>query len=199
VSAEWLGVEPRHLEALQAVSNVGTFRGAAAHLGLAQSALSDRIAQLERLLATCLVERSRGRTPVALTAVGARLARHAEDILAELDAALADVRAAAPGGDAILRVGAGEAVARRLVPRAIARLIADAPDMRVIVREDRDWWRLCPLVAGGELDVAVGELPLPRGPFAFRRLVSGDAVVYWHRSRAHLAAIERFLAAADER
>jgi LysR family hydrogen peroxide-inducible transcriptional activator len=169
--AGWLGFEPRHLEALLAVLRAGSFRGAAARLGLAQSALSERIAQLERLVGGRLVERSRGRAEVSLTEVGARLVGHAEDILAGLDAALADVHAAASGG-AVLRLGAFEAVAGHLVPCAIARLLDDAPEARVSVREDRDWRRLCPLVAGGELDAALGELPLPRGPFTVRRVVA---------------------------
>jgi DNA-binding transcriptional LysR family regulator len=166
-----LGVEPRHLEALLAVLRAGTFRGAAARLGLAQSALSERIAQLERMVGARVVERSRGRAQVTPTEVGARLAVHAEDILARLDAALADMRAA-DRDDEVLRIGAFEAVARRLVPRAIARLIAEAPEARVNVREDRDWRRLCPLVASGELDAALGELPLPRGPFAVHKVLA---------------------------
>jgi LysR family hydrogen peroxide-inducible transcriptional activator len=178
VMAGWLGVEPRHLEALQAVLRAGSFRGAAVRLGLAQSALSERIAQLERLVGGRVVERSRGRAQVALTDVGTRLAGHAEDILAGLDAALADVRAAADG--AVLRIGAFEAVAGRLVPCAIARLLADASRARVLVRVDRDWRRLCPLVAEGELDAALGELPLPRGPFTVHKVVADSWALVVH-------------------
>ena len=79
---------------------------------------------------------------------------------------------AADRDDEVVRIGAFEAVARRLVPRAIARLIAEAPEARVNVREDRDWRRLCPLVASGELDAALGELPLPRGPFTVHKVLA---------------------------
>jgi DNA-binding transcriptional LysR family regulator len=169
---EWLGVEPRHLEALAAVSRAGTFRAAATSLRLAQSALSERIAQLERLVGACLVERSPGHAGVALTDVGARLAGHGEDILAALDAALADVRVATLGAAGSLRVGVYDTVATSLVPCAIARLIAERPAVRISVRQDRDWRRLCPLVASGELDVGLGELPLPPGPYTLRTIVS---------------------------
>jgi DNA-binding transcriptional LysR family regulator len=162
---DWLGVEPRHLEGVVAVSREGSFRRAATRLGLAQSALSERIAQLEQLLGARLVTRSRGRARVDLTEAGTTLVEHAEEILAELDAALADLRATS---DATLRVGAREDVAGSLLARAIGRLAEDAPDLRVDLHEDGG---LSSLVATGEIDAAVGELPLPPGPFAFRELI----------------------------
>lgn len=162
---DWLGVEPRHLEGVVAVSREGSFRRAATRLGLAQSALSERIAQLEQLLGARLVKRSRGRARVDLTEAGTTLVEHAEEILAELDAALADLRATS---DATLRVGAREDVAGSLLARAIGRLAEDAPDLRVDLHEDGG---LSSLVATGEIDAAVGELPLPPGPFAFRELI----------------------------
>src|SRR5918999_1229214 len=130
---DWLGVEPRHLEGVVAVSREGSFRRAATRLGLAQSALSERIAQLEQLLGARLVKRSRGRARVDLTEAGITLVEHAEEILAELDAALADLRATS---DATLRVGAREDLAGSLLARAIGRLAEDAPDLRVDLHED---------------------------------------------------------------
>jgi DNA-binding transcriptional LysR family regulator len=162
---DWLGVEPRHLEGVVAVSQERSFRGAAGRLGLAQSALSDRIAQLERLLGARLVTRSRGRSSVALTAAGTALVEHAEEILAELDAARADLRAAT---DATLRVGADDSLAGSLLARAFARMEDDEPEVRVDLHEDAG---LCGQVAIGEIDAALGELPLPPGPFAFRELI----------------------------
>jgi DNA-binding transcriptional LysR family regulator len=128
---DWLGVEPRHLEGVVAVSREGSFRRAAQRLGLAQSALSERIAQLEQLLGARLVKRSRGRAHVAFTDAGTTLVEHAEDILAELDAA-ADVR------------GVGAAVMPRLAvndndPRVtIVGLDGVLPPRRVVLYWHRD-------------------------------------------------------------
>src|SRR4051794_31666639 len=118
----WLGVEPRHLTALVAVQREGSFRGAAACLGLVQSAVSQRISQLEQLVGLELVERSRGQSSVRLTDAGATLIEHAQDILAEFDAALADLRTLAGREERVLRIGAYESVATALVPPAIAAL-----------------------------------------------------------------------------
>src|SRR3954453_8488841 len=90
MTTRWLGVEPRHLTALQAIRDCGSFRNAANELGLAQSALSRRVAQLEELVDASLIERAPGAAGARLTDTGARLADHAANILAEFHAAFAD-------------------------------------------------------------------------------------------------------------
>ena len=78
----WLGVEVRHLAALRAVAQEGSFGGAALALGYTQSAVSQQIATLERAVGERLVERPGGPRRVSLTEAGVVLLRHAERIVA---------------------------------------------------------------------------------------------------------------------
>src|SRR5918995_7225999 len=94
----WLGVELRHLAALQAVAEEGSFGRAAQRLGYTQSAVSQQLAMLERIVGERLVERPGGPRPVSLTEAGELLVRHADGIMARLAAAQADVAALAAGG-----------------------------------------------------------------------------------------------------
>ena len=78
----WLGVELRHLAALDAVESEGSFGRAAIKLGYTQSAVSQQIATLERIVGEQLIERPGGPRPVALTEAGQLLLRHARAIVA---------------------------------------------------------------------------------------------------------------------
>jgi len=162
----WFGVELRHLAALSAVAREGSFRRAAEELGYVQSAVSQQVAQLERLVGVRLVERFRGSRDVHLTDAGELLLAHAEEILARLDAARADLTAHTEGGHAgVLRVGAAQRAAAGLLPRIMRRLAQVAPELTVVpveVGADED---LFALVEQGLVDLAFGDLPLEPGPF----------------------------------
>src|SRR5256885_9067446 len=93
----WLGVELRHLAALEAVGRRRSFGRAARELGYTQSAVSQQIAQLERNVGQRLVERPGGPPPLDLTDAGRLLLRHAHSIVAQLDAARADLDPVAGG------------------------------------------------------------------------------------------------------
>src|SRR5215210_1541087 len=93
----WLGVELRHLLALEAVAREGSFGKAATSLGYTQSAVSQQIAMLERIVGQRLIERPGGPRPVSLTEAGELLLRHAQAIVSRLEAAQADFAALAAG------------------------------------------------------------------------------------------------------
>lgn len=158
----WFGIEVRHLAALAAVDNARSFRFAAEELGYVQSAVSQQIAMLERLVGTRLVERERGRAQVALTGPGQRLVSSARKILAELESGCTDARRLADGSAGTLRLGISQDLAPRLLPGMLRRLRAQSP---VVCRELRSEADLCEQISGRQLDVGVAELPLTEGPF----------------------------------
>lgn len=80
-------LHPAHLHALAAVARFGGFERAAAALGLSQSAVSQRIAALERQLGRAVLRRT---LPPRPTAAGQALLRHAQAVAA-LEGDLADL------------------------------------------------------------------------------------------------------------
>ena len=66
----WLGLDLRHLIALKAIADEGSFGKAAERLGYTQSAISQQIAALERIVGLRLIERPGGPRPISLTEAG---------------------------------------------------------------------------------------------------------------------------------
>src|ERR687885_109013 len=126
----WLGLELRHLLALDAVAREGSFGRAARSLGYTQSAVSQQIAALERIVGSRLIERPGGPRPVSLTEAGELLLRHSEAIAARLAAAQADLAALADGAAGVLRVGIYQGVGERLGPARGGRARRARPDLR---------------------------------------------------------------------
>jgi molybdate transport repressor ModE-like protein len=157
------GIEIRHLSALEAVAAEGSFRRAATRLGYVQSAISEQIAALERIVGQRLVERSRGSGPVELTEAGEVLLSHAKAIVARLKAAEADLGALADGSAGSLRLGIYQSVGARIIPRLLPRYGRDWPAVRVLPREAPTDAGLFELVERGELELSFADLPLHPG------------------------------------
>jgi molybdate transport repressor ModE-like protein len=172
-----LGVELRHLAALQAVARHGSFGRAALSLGYTQSAVSQQIAALERLVGEKLVERPGGPRAVSLTAAGELLLRHADAIMARLAAAQADLAALKEGSVGSLRVGTYQSVGARILPTLLRRYREDWPLVEVHLAESASDPDLLDQVERGELDLTVAMLPLPDGPFEAVELLSDPYVV----------------------
>jgi molybdate transport repressor ModE-like protein len=171
------GIEIRHLSALEAVANEGSFRRAATRLGYVQSAISDQIAALERIVGQRLVERSRGSGPVVLTEAGEVLLGHAKAIVARLKAAEADLGALADGSAGSLRLGIYQSVGARVVPRLLPRYARDWPAVRVLPREAPTDAGLFELVERGELELSFADMPLHPGPFESIELLTDPYVL----------------------
>ncbi|MGH9244865.1 MAG: LysR family transcriptional regulator [Acidimicrobiales bacterium] len=167
----WLGIELRHLAALQAIAEERSFRAAAARLGYTQSAVSQQIATLERIVGAKLIERPGGPRTVYLTDIGRLLLRHAEAIVARLQAAQADTAAIVAGGLGTLRVGTYQSVGERILPALVPRFQVAHPGVEISLIESESDDDLLAHVERGDLDLAFALLPLCEGPFAFVELV----------------------------
>jgi molybdate transport repressor ModE-like protein len=161
----WLGIELRHFLALEAVARTGSFGKAAISLGYTQSAVSQQIATLERIVGQRLVERPGGPKPVSLTEAGRLLLTHADAIAARVAAAQADLTALEDGQAGTLRVGVFQSVGQRVLPEVMRRFLEAWPQLDVTLTESADDTELLALVERGELDLTFSDLPLTDGPF----------------------------------
>jgi DNA-binding transcriptional LysR family regulator len=174
---EWLGVELRHFAALEAVARTRSFGAAARELGYTQSAVSQQIAQLEKIVGQRLFDRPGGPRRVEPTEAGLLLLGHADAIVARIDAARADMDALTEGAAGTLRVGVFQSVGARLLPALVRRFRAEWPQVGVRVREESDATELLHLLEHGELDLTFSELPLREGPFEWTELLQDPYVL----------------------
>jgi DNA-binding transcriptional LysR family regulator len=161
----WLRVEVRHLAALRAVAREGSFGAAAASLGYTQSAISQQISTLERAVGERLIDRPGGPRRVSLTEAGEVLLRHAERVVAGMEAAWADLQALSVGEAGSLRVGTYQSVGARILPDLMRRFVAERPGVEVHLTESTFDQELLDQVERGETDVTFTVLPFPGGPF----------------------------------
>jgi molybdate transport repressor ModE-like protein len=161
----WLGLELRHLTALEAIAEHGSFRLAAEKLGYTQSAVSQQIAALERIVGAKLIDRPGGPRRVSLTEAGQLLLRHAESIGARLQAAQADLAALLAGRAGPLRIGTYQSVGAKILPRLLLRFRSEWPSVDVRLTESADDEELATLLERGDLDLAFVVVPAPPGPF----------------------------------
>ncbi len=173
----WPGMELRHLLALMAVAETGTFSRAAEKLGYTQSAVSQQIGSLERIVGTPLFERPGGPRPVRLTTAGQLLMTHARAVLARVSSAAADLRALASGEQGELRVGTLPSVGTKILPRLLAMFREDWPGIEIVLRESRDCADLIRAVESGDIDVTFIDIgPHETGPLEVRWLLDDPMV-----------------------
>ena len=116
------GLGLRELQAVLAVAELGSFRGAAAALGFTQSALSHQVSALEAALGQSLFDRPGGRAAVRLTPAGEAVCRRARRALREVEAVAADAEQAARGESVRVRVGVTQTAAAGIMSGGSARL-----------------------------------------------------------------------------
>jgi DNA-binding transcriptional LysR family regulator len=176
-SSLWAALELRHLLALVAVTETGTFSQAAEQLGYTQSAVSQQIATLERMVGAPLFERPGGPRPVRLTEAGKILLTHAQAVLARVSSAAADLRALASGEQGELRVGTLPSVGTKVLPRLLTSYRANWPGIEIVLRESRDSLDLIHAVESGDIDVTFFDIGLyDTGPLEARSLLDDPMV-----------------------
>ena len=153
-----VGVEVRHLVALEAVAQTGSFSQAASRLGYAQSAISQQISTLEKAVGHRLVDRPGGPRSVSLTEAGKVLLDHAGHIVARLAAAKADLDAMAAGDAGVLRVGTFQSASNRLLPPTLALFRKSWPDINVELRNEPIIANVEGLIRSGQADLAFADM-----------------------------------------
>jgi DNA-binding transcriptional LysR family regulator len=150
-------LDTRRLKVLCEVARRGSFSAAAEMLGYTQPAVSRQIATLEAEVGTTLVRRvPQG---ALLTDAGALLVQRAEEILARLDDAEAELLALAGLEGGRLRLASFASAAASVVPPAIAlfRERHPAVELSIAMADPVD---SLPRLRAGELDMALSHDPM---------------------------------------
>jgi DNA-binding transcriptional LysR family regulator len=147
-------VEIKHLIALQAVAEEGTFGKAAARLGYTQSAVSQQVAGLERIVGGTVFDRPGGPRRVELTPLGSLLLDHADDVLRRVDATSDTVDRFLRGETGRLLVGTFQSITTSILPTIVGRMRDESPDVDIRLIESNDKETFPGALARGEMDVA---------------------------------------------
>lgn len=119
----------QHLYWLSVLAQQGSYTAAAARLGVSKAAMSQRIAELERMARVMLVQRTT--RSVRLTEAGQRLVDDTRHAFEQIEHSFAQVRDLADVPSGLLRVTAPVAFARQqLVPR-LSDFLREHPQVRL--------------------------------------------------------------------
>lgn len=164
----------RHLVLVLAIEEHGSLVRAAEELYLTQPALSRALREAESAVGSSLFERTRhGMVP---TLAGAACLEHARSIVGHVETLHRRITELTDPQSGSVGIGAHVTGANLLVPRAVARLVAERPLIDVRIREAPPA-TLIHEVEGGDLDLLVGRVtdhpstarlqmvPLYREPF----------------------------------
>lgn len=148
-------MEIKQLQSLVAISEHGTFSGAAKALQTVQSNISAHIARLEKELGTVLVDRASG----TLTDEGEMVLNRARRILHEMEDIDADIHSLGEEAIGDCRIGTLGTTARWLMPPLLNSLTRHHPGVRTTIIEGATSALLLRL-ASGEVDAAIVHFPI---------------------------------------
>jgi len=167
-----MAMDYRQLEMFRAVMDAGSVSAAARLLGLSQPAVSRQIAQLEADFDLDLFARERGR--LQPTAHALELYREAAHAFEGVERVLNLVRKMRANNTGTLRIAAPYSFCEVLLPRIIARLAPQHPNLRYAV-EPGTYEAIAAMVAKREVDVGILKEPVEHAGISTLPLV--DSVV----------------------
>lgn len=186
-------MELRHLRYFEAVARHSHVTRAASELHIAQPALSKQISQLEHELGVALFDRV-GRN-VRLTEAGEALLPHARAVMAQVEAARAEMAERIGLRRGRATVGTPPTVGTQLLPSVLAAFNRRYPGIELRLRE-AGVQALIELLETGLTDVAVVTLPVEDEHLAVVPLFTEEMlVVVWkshplaHRDEVPMAAL----------
>ena len=148
------------VQAFVTIAELGSFRAAANHLHLSESALGRRLKKLEDGLGVRLVHRTT-RT-VALTQEGADFLRKAQRVVQDLATSLDDLRTSDRRPRGTVKVGCLPTVASLFMPALLRTYAREMPGVRIQLF-DRSATEIREAVLSGEVDFAI-TVPGPAHP-----------------------------------
>lgn len=172
---------PKQLQYLVALRLHGHFGRAAEACFVTQSTLSAGIRELETLLGTTLVERTR--RVVRFTALGSRIAEKAARVLREGEELADMARAESQPLTGELRMGVIPTIAPFLLPTMLPRLRTQFPRLKLYLREDTSA-AACEALHRGQLDCILLALPFPCGDIEATELFLDALFVAFPAGRA---------------
>lgn len=150
----------RQLQYLVAVQDEGHFGRAAEACFVTQSTLSAGVQELEKLLGTVLVERSR--QGVRFTPLGKEIVERARRLLSDAEEMTGLAQAAGRPLTDELTMGVIPTIAPFLLPRVLPRLRAAYPELKLYLREETSQ-QACDALHRGNLDCVLLALPFGCG------------------------------------
>jgi len=147
----------RQLECLVAVADHGSFRRAAAALGISQPALSAQVQAAEDLLGVQIFERDR--RSVLVTPAGEDIVGRAREALTAVDVVGETARRRGQPLVGPLRLGVIPTIAPYWLPALLPTVRTKFPKLELILREEQTH-RLLAQLGAGQLDLAMLSLPV---------------------------------------
>jgi DNA-binding transcriptional LysR family regulator len=128
-------VDLRHLRAMAAIAEEGTFGRAAQRLGYTQSSISQQVAGLERAVGGAVFDRPGGPRPVRLTPLGALVLERGRALLTGADQ-LTDAIERFRTGDGRIDIGTFQSLSAVVLPSLVRRLREEHPTCEIRLSED---------------------------------------------------------------